>query len=114
MFSPQSTETVTGATVIGRMLERFSSGNEIEVERAHITKQEWSLVLRDLLKIHARHLNYECPKCRATVTLGDSVCSVSKMQHVQRCGKPHFVHCQLPNGHDGPHKPVDHLISWEG
>lgn len=109
-----STETVNASEVILRMQERFTSGNRIPVERAHITRAEWNAIVGDILKLNSRHLTYNCSHCHQSVSFGDSICEVTQAMHVEQCGEPHVIHCGLPRGHEGQHQPRDRLIGWEG
>jgi hypothetical protein len=107
-----STETVTAGEVVLRMQSRFTSGNNVPVERAHITQAEWAAIVGDVLKLNSRNLTYDCPRCHKSVSFGDSICERTKKPHVQRCGEPYVIHCNLPNGHEGPHMPLNELLSW--
>jgi len=76
-------QRLTAMSVIATMRERFTSANEVPVERAHITRKEWAALLKDVrdfdeLGFHGSGHHGGCHSCAVARAIIDALTALEQ------------------------------------
>lgn len=83
MNSPLTNDQkLTAASVLGKLSERFTSGNSVPVERTHITRAEFRALLDDVseagdLGFHRGHQG-DCHSCRVSIAIHEALTALER------------------------------------